>query len=62
MKKLVQEVEDWEHKELISGDSSEYKIAHHFVMTPWNQRLVNEEREYNNPFIFEKIIDHYDLD
>jgi hypothetical protein len=31
-------------------------------MTPWNMRLINEEKDYNNPLILEKIIDFYDID
>lgn len=31
-------------------------------MTPWNEKLVSTEKEYNNPLILEKIIDYYDID
>ena len=30
-------------------------------MTPFNQRLVTKEREYNNPLILEKFIEEYKI-
>ena len=46
-----------------SGESvQEYNLTTSLVMTPWNQRLIENEREYNNPLIVEKMIDFFDLD
>lgn len=31
-------------------------------MTPWNERLITNEKEYLNPLILDKIIEYYDID
>ena len=38
------------------------KLTSTFAMTPFNQRLVTQERDYNNPLIVEKFIEDYAID
>lgn len=31
-------------------------------MTPFNERLISHEKDFNNPLILEKFIEHFSLD
>jgi hypothetical protein len=61
MRKLLSEAEQWEEMQLYSGKSSQYKISSQLEMTPFNERLLLQEREFNNPLILERFIDEFGL-
>ncbi len=59
---MIGDAETWEADQRFKGESSEFKLASTFAMTPFNMKLVTKERDYNNPLIVEKFIEDYMID
>lgn len=44
------------------GEDAAYKLTASMMETPWNARLVREEKDYGNPLVIEKMVEEWDLD